>query len=86
MYFYTCSSARNNHERFLWINGRYDIGNGAFTFLDGTLVPTEVMDLRDNDDNGEQAFMAYFEYMAWRDRANTLLFGFICEKNIAGGV
>ena len=85
MYFNTCSSARNI-KGFIWINGRYDIGNGAFTFLDGTLVPTEVIDLRDHRENFEQAYMTYYDYMKWRDRENTLLFGFICEKNIAGGV
>jgi len=68
----------------LWINGRYDDIVDAFTYLDGTPVPKEVLDLRDSKDVEENACMRYFGNMMWRDRDCTTKFGFICEKRVAG--
>jgi len=75
MYFNMCSLARNI-SAFLWINGRYDFVVAAFTFLDGTLVPTDVLDLRDSKDRNEDAFMTYYDNMLWRDRAHSALLRF----------
>ena len=79
---FVCCSARSI-TGFLWINGRYDFSFDAFTFLDGTLVPTEVLELRDGRELIENAYMTYFDFMLWRDRKSTVLLEFICERDSA---
>jgi len=69
---------------FLWINGRYNSTFDAFTFRDGTLVPTEMLELRDILDFRQKAHMTYYDFMLWRDRKSYKHFGFICERDNAG--
>ena len=82
IYYIVCFLARSI-KGFLWINGRYNSTFDAFTFLDGTLVPTEMLELRDKFDLREKAYMTYYDFMLWRDRKSFTLFGFICGRDNA---
>ena len=68
----------------LYINGWYDVRFDTFFFLDGTPVPTEIMDMRDPADPDGKGCMGWYNNMLWRDKVCTKSLGFICQRNVTG--